>query len=142
MPTTARPYLGSASRIVWPLQAVRGSAHLASAAAKLREHLDRQLLGERSDRERQQRSSSHCEHVVERIRGCDRPIVARIVNDRREEVEREDERPLVVQPIHGGVVGGRQADEEVLRLHGNEAGEQLLETGCRYLRNTIARASL
>jgi hypothetical protein len=45
-------------------------------------------------------------------------------------------RPLVVQPIHGGVVGGRQPDEEVLRLHWNEPGQQLLETSRRIFGGT------
>ena len=37
------------------------------------------------------------------------PNVGRVVDDRREEVEREDERALVVEPVHGRVVGRARA---------------------------------
>jgi hypothetical protein len=49
------------------------------------------------------------------------------------EVEREDQRALFVEPVDGGVVRGRQADEEVLGLDRDETGEQLLQTRSRIL---------
>jgi hypothetical protein len=111
VPTTARPYFGSASRIVWP------------PARRLPEHLDRQLLREGRDREREQRRAAHRENVVERVGGGDCTVVARVVDDRREEVEREDERPLVVEPVDSRVVGRCEPDEEVLRFGRDEAGQ-------------------
>ena len=60
------------------------------------EHLDRKLLGERGDREREQRRAAHREDVVERVRRSDCSVVGGVVDDRREKVEREDDRPLVV----------------------------------------------
>src|SRR5919198_1253548 len=51
-----------------------------------------------------------------------------------EEVEREDQRALVVEPVDGRVVGGREPDQEVLLLHRHEAGEELLEPCGRVLR--------
>ena len=61
-------------------------------------------------------------------------VVRRVVDDRREEVEREDHRALVVELVDGRVVGRSQPDEEVLGLDRHEAGEQLLEPGGRVLR--------
>ena len=116
-----------------------GSTHLRVRRGEdLGEHLHRELLGERSDRERKQRSAAHREDVIERIRCCDGTVVAGIVDNRREEVEREDERALVVQPVDGCVVGGGEPNEQVLRLRGDEAREQLLETGRRILRGAAA----
>ena len=62
----------------------------------------------------------------------------RVVDERREEVEREDERALVVEPVDGGVVGRIEADEEVLRLRRDEALQQLLEPRRRVLRRAAA----
>ena len=63
-----------------------------------------------------------------------RPNVAGIVDERREEVQREDERTLVVELVDGGVVCRRQTDEQVLGLGRDESLEQLLETSGRVLR--------
>src|SRR5204862_2476835 len=79
-----------------------------------------------------------CEYVVERVRGLNRPEVAGIVDERREEVECEDERRLVVEPVDGGVVGGREPYEQVLRLGRHEAGQQLLEPRRRVFRCAAA----
>src|SRR4029079_645267 len=54
------------------------------------------------------------------------------------EVEREDECSLVVEAIDGGVVGGCQPDEQVLRLDRDEPGQQLLEPRSRILRRATA----
>ena len=70
------------------------------------EHLGRQLLRERSDRKREQRRAAHRKDVVERIRRCDASERCGVVDERREEVEREDDRALVVELVDRGVVGG------------------------------------
>jgi hypothetical protein len=80
----------------------------------------------------------HCEHVVERIRRGDRAVVAGVVDDGREEVEREDQRALVVQTIDGRVVRRGETDEQVLGLDRNESRQQLLETRSRILRGAAA----
>ena len=130
--------LGVANRVSAREQPAR-LAHLRVGGGEdLGEHLDRQLLGERGDREREQRRASHREHVVQRVRRGDRAVVAGIVDDRREEVEREDDRALVVDAIDRGVVRRREPDEQVLRLDGNEALEQFLETRRRVLRRAAA----
>src|SRR5207237_6706048 len=85
-------------------------------------------------RQSEQRRTAHREDVVQRVRGGDGPVVPGVVDDRREEVEREDERALVVQSVNGGVVGGRESDKQVLGLDRHEAGQELLETRGRILR--------
>ena len=91
------------------------------------EHLRRQLLREGDDREREQRGSAHGEDVVERVRRCDRPVVGRVVDERREEVEREDQRALVVQAVDRRVVRRREPDQQILRLDRHEPLQELLE---------------
>ena len=61
-----------------------------------------------------------------------------VVDERREEVEGEDERAVVVELVDGRVVGGREPDEQVLGLDGHEALEQLLEPRRRVLRGAAA----
>ena len=103
-------------------------AHLLVGGGEDRgQHLHGQLLRERRDREREQRRPAHREHVVQRIGRGDRAVVGRVVDDGREEVEREDERALVVEPVDRGVVGRREPDEQVLGLDGHEPLQQLLE---------------
>ena len=58
------------------------------------EHGDRQLLREGGDREREQRSAAHREHVVEGVRRGDPAERSRVVDHGREEVHREDDRRL------------------------------------------------
>ena len=86
-----------------------------------------QLLGEGRDREGEQRHTAHREHVVQRIRGGDRSEVVRVVDDRREEVDREDERTLVVELVHRRVIRGVEPDEQVLRLGGDEPAQQFFK---------------
>ena len=64
--------------------------------------------------------------------------VVRVVDDRREEVDREHERALVVELVDRGVVGGVEPDEQVLGLGGHEAAQQLLEPRGRVLRGAAA----
>ena len=107
-----------------------------------REHgadeLGRKLLGKGRDREREQRRAAHGEDVVERVRRRDPAEERRVVDERREEVDREDERALVVEAIDGGVVRRVEADEEVFGLRRDEALEQLLEPRRGVLRRAAA----
>ena len=116
-----------------------GGADLLVGGAEDRgERLVRQALGEGGDREREQRRAAHREDVVERVRRGDPAEERRIVDERREEVEREDERALVVELVDGGVVRGREPDEQVLGLGRDEAAQQLLEPRGRVLRRAAA----
>jgi len=112
-----------------------GSAHLLGRSGEDRpEHLGRELLRESGDRQREQRRAAHREHVVEGVRGCDAAEGGRVVDERREEIQCEHERPLVVELVHGCVVRGREPDEQILRLQRNEALQELFEPGRRVLR--------
>ena len=97
-----------------------------------------ELLGKRGDGERQHRQAAHGEDVVQGVRRRDRAEIVGIVDERRKEVDGEDERSLVVQPVDGRVVGRREPDEEVLGLGGQESGQQLLESRGRILRRAAA----
>src|SRR5262249_59237176 len=80
-----------------------GGAHLRIGGGEdLSEHLERQLLGKRCDRQREQRRPAHREDVVQCVCRGDRAVVAGVVHDRRAEVEREDERAVLVQAGDGG----------------------------------------
>ena len=64
----------------------------------------------------------------------------RVVDDRWEEVDGEDDRALVVEPVDGGVVGRVEPDQEVLSLAAREAREQGLEACGRVLGCAAARS--
>jgi hypothetical protein len=89
-----------------------------------REDRGQQLHGEGlrecRDGESKERRTAHREHIVEGVRGGDRAVVAGLVDHGREEVERENQRPLVVESIDRGVVGRSEADEQVVGLHRDE----------------------
>ena len=130
--------LGVADRVAAGEDRAR-RAHLPVGAVEDRTHdLGRQLLRQRGDREREQRHAAHREDVVQRVRRRDRAEVVRVVDDRREEVDREDERALVVEPVDRCVVGRVEPDEQVLGLGGHEAAQQLLEPRGRVLRRAAA----
>ena len=63
--------------------------------------------------ERRERRAAHRVDVAQRVGRGDRAEVVRLVDDGREEVRREDERALVVDPVHGGVVRRGAAHEDV-----------------------------
>ena len=113
---------------------------LARGGEDLPEHRGWQALREGGDREREERRAAHSEDVVQGVRGGDRTEVAGVVDDGREEVEREDEGTLVVEAVDGGIVRGGEADEQVLGLDGDEAAKQLLEPRGRVLRGAAAGA--
>ena len=118
-----------------------GRTHpLLGTSEHLPEHLDGKLLGKRGNRERQQRSAAHREDVVERVRRGNGTEGPRIVDEWREEVDREHDRTLVVEPVHRGVVGGIEPDEQVLRIGRNEPREQRLESCRRVLRGAPSGA--
>src|SRR5215208_7549280 len=78
------------------------------------EGVARQLLGERRDREREEDAAAHREHVTERVGSGDLAVGSRVVDERREEVERADDREVVTQPVDGSVVGRREAGDQLI----------------------------
>ena len=93
----------------------RLAGRLGGAGEHVPEHLHGQLLRERRHGQREQRPPAHREHVVERVRRRDAPEGPGVVDDRREEVDGEDERRLIVEAVDGGVVGRVEPDEQVVR---------------------------
>ena len=114
---TASPYLGSGSRIVWPpastppaSRTFAAAASNTAASASLRE-----VLGERRDRQREQHPAAHREHVGQGVGRGDLAVRDRVVDERREEVERAEDREVVGDPVGGGVVGRLEAGDELRR---------------------------
>ena len=80
-----------------------------------REHVPRQLLGERRDRQGEQDAATHREHVAQRVRGRDLAERPRIVDQRGKEIERADDGQIVADPIRGGVVGRVETRDQRVR---------------------------
>ena len=83
-------------------------------------------------------SAAHREDVVQRIRRCDAAECRGVVDERREEVEREDDRAVVVELVDDCVVRRCEADEKVLGLHRHEALQQLFQPRRGVLRGAAA----
>ena len=89
-----------------------GRANLLVGAREHRAHeLRRELLRKGRHREREQRGASHGEDVVECVRRSNPTEEGRVVDERREEIDREDERALVVEAVDGSVVRRVEPDE-------------------------------
>ncbi len=129
-----------ADRVPTGQDRARGPHALVRAGEDVTEHLDRKLFRKRRDGEREQRRATHREHVVQRIRRGDRAERARVVDERREEVDGEDDRALVVEPVDSGVVGRIEPDEQILLLRRDEPREERLEASGRVLGGAAARA--
>ena len=84
----------------------------------LGQDVPRQLLGECRDRQGEQHAAAHREHVTHRVRRRDLAERPGVVDQRREEVERADDRQVVADPVHGGVVGWVQAGDQRIGLGG------------------------
>ena len=54
--------------------------------------------------QRPQRPPAHCVHIRQRIGGRNGPEFVRIVGDRRKEIHRGDQRRVLIDLIHGGVI--------------------------------------
>ena len=78
------------------------------------EELERQSVTRpRHEVQREQRRAAHRVHVRERVRRGDAAPVVRVVDDRREEVGRDDDREVGAHAVDRGIVGGVEADEQV-----------------------------
>ena len=140
VPTTARPYFGSGSRMVCPpARTAPASCTFAAAASKIARTVS---TGSSSGNAATDSATSgrpaHGEDVVQGVRGGDRAEEGRVVDHGREEVGGEDERAVVVEPVDGRVVRRSEADEQVLGRAREEAGQQLLEPGGRILRRAAS----
>ena len=86
-----------------------------------RERVAREVLGERRDREREQDAAAHREHVRQGVGGGDLAVRERVVDERRKEVERAEDREVVGDPVRGGVVGRLEAGDERASVAGAPA---------------------
>ena len=120
-------------RVVDAVSADDGEAALrrdvTSAAQDVAEQLERErLAGPGDDVQRDERTPAHRVDVARGVGGGDPSPGVGVVHERREEVEREDQRLVVVEPDDGGVVGLVQTDEDVRRVRlGAEEREDLAE---------------
>ena len=88
------------------------------------QHILRQFFGECRDGQGEQDPAAHREDVGQRVRRGDLPERSRIVDERREEIERADDREVVAHPVDGGVVGRIEARDQVARWVGGGLGTE------------------
>ena len=70
------------------------------------------LVGEPGDRERGDGRAAHRVDVAQRVGRRDLSVGERVVDDRREEVDRLDQRrPAARPPVHTGIVRGPEVDQ-------------------------------
>ena len=72
------------------------------------------FFGKAGDRQRGERRAGHRPDVVDRVERGDATVIKRVVNDRREKIDRLDDRQIVAQSIHSGVVGFVKTNHDVL----------------------------
>ena len=99
-----------------------GLVHLVLTAAEdLGEHVGREFSsGKSDDVQRREWLTAHRIDVRQRIRCRDLPEEVRVVDDRREEVDRLHEREIVGQHEHAGIVERFAANEQArIRLQRN-----------------------
>jgi hypothetical protein len=96
----------------------RLARHLRPAGEDLPEDLERLRPRPADDVERVERLSPHRVHVRNRVGRGDGPVVARVVDHRREKIEGRHQRPARVQLPHGRVVAGLGPDEKRVRTAG------------------------
>ena len=92
-----------------------------------RQDVPRQVLGEGRDREREEHPAAHREHVGERVRRGDLAVRPRVVDQRREEIERPDDREVVADAVGRGVVGRSQPGDQLVRGVGRGVGAEPAE---------------
>ena len=95
---------------------------LVRAAAEDRgQPLLRHVDGEGGNVERERDLAAHRVDVAQRVRSGDGSVVVGVIDDRREEVDGEDERQLLGDAVDRGVVRLAQTDEQLLGLAGRVA---------------------
>jgi hypothetical protein len=77
---------------------------------------DRELdpfLWETGDRQCGDWRSGHRPHIVDRVKSCDPTIDERVVDDRREKVERLNDRKIVGKAVNSCIVSQFEADNDI-----------------------------
>jgi hypothetical protein len=117
-----------------------GRADLRSAFEDRADHDGRHLIDRhRQDGECHDRLAAHGVDVGNRIRRRDPPEVARIIDNRHEEVGGGDDARFFVDLPDGRIIAGLGADQELpIRLRGRPVGEKILEHRRRQLATAAA----
>jgi hypothetical protein len=103
-----------------------GLGRLLGASPKdLAQDLDRTFLRESDDVEGENRPGPHGVDVREGVGGRDPAEVIGAIDDRREEIDRLDERDFIRQAIDARVVGRGRADEDVWIVDGGKEAQDL-----------------
>ena len=80
------------------------------------------------DRQRHDRPPAHGIDIGQCIGGGDAAEIARIVDNRHEEIGGGDHRLIVGNAVHGGIVAGLGADQQIWKgLHLGHPGQQLVQ---------------
>ncbi len=88
--------------------------HVKSAPHDLGQYREiNTLLRKASDRERSDWGSTHRPHIVNRVERRNAAIVERVVDYRREEVERLNDREVVAETVNSCIVGRVEADNQI-----------------------------
>ena len=131
VPTTARPYFGSSSRIVCPpARTAPASGTLAAAASKIARTVS---SGSSSGNAATESARSGLPPIAKTslraFAAATAPNSAGSSTIGGKKSDGEDQRPLVVELVDRGVVGRGEPDEQILRRRRRESGQQLLQTG-------------
>jgi len=100
-----------------------------SANDLLHDALSQEIPGKREEIQREEGSRAHGVDVRQGVRGGDPPEVVRVVDQGREEVERNHEGTTVAERIHGGVVAGRGVHQRFSTLDGDQVTQDLRQLG-------------
>ena len=95
----------------------------------LRQTLREEIPGKGQKVQREERPPSHRIHVGKGVGGGDPPEIVRVVHDRREEVEGDDQRAPVGNMIHGGVVPLAGVNQNPRVVGGNHVTQHLRQLG-------------
>ena len=71
------------------------------------------FFGKAGDGQRGDRRPAHGPHVIDRIERGDAAVIERVVDNRREKIERLHQREIVAQSIHSGVVRFVETDQQI-----------------------------
>ena len=105
------------------------AADRLAAFENLADDVQRQHVDRHADQcQREQRRRALGIDIGNRPGGRDAAEVEGVVDDRRVEISRRDDRLLLVDLVNRGIVAAPRADQQLRRNHaGSEAGEDLLE---------------
>ena len=112
--------LGIVQRVAAGDDAARLGHLLRAAEQDAREDRRIEVFGKPDDVEREQHLAAHRVHIAHRVRCGDGAKQVRIVDDGRKEIHRLDDRKIVGEAIHGGIIRPGKSDDQIGKLRGVE----------------------